>query len=164
MIRKARAADASRLAEILIFTKRSAYREIFHDDQVSFGEMQVLPLALEFQNTPAILEPIWVYDDGIVKGMANILTTHANSTSTTELRELYVDPFFQGEGIGRALMAHAMKEGKENKSTQFILWVLEKNHNAREFYQKQGFTYTGEKKLLEGTSEYQLKYSLAQPL
>ena len=32
-IRKAAAADASRLAEILIFTKRTHYRRIFRDDR-----------------------------------------------------------------------------------------------------------------------------------
>ena len=42
-IRKAELKDVSRIAEILIFTKRTQYRPIFNDDQVSFGEMQVLP-------------------------------------------------------------------------------------------------------------------------
>ena len=46
-IRKAELKDVSRIAEILIFTKRTQYRPIFNDDQVSFGEMQVLPTARE---------------------------------------------------------------------------------------------------------------------
>lgn len=45
MVRKATKMDASRLAEILIFAKRTAYRPIFQDDLVSFNEMQVLDLA-----------------------------------------------------------------------------------------------------------------------
>lgn len=44
-IRKATLQDVSRIAEILIFTKRMNYRFIFRNDKVSFGEMQVLPLA-----------------------------------------------------------------------------------------------------------------------
>ena len=47
-IRKAELKDVSRIAEILIFTKRTQYRPIFNDDQVSFGEMQVLPTAREY--------------------------------------------------------------------------------------------------------------------
>ena len=71
-IRKATVADASRVAEILVFTKRMNYRSIFHNDQVSFGEMQVLPLAQEYLNRPERLENIWVYDDEFVKGMVHV--------------------------------------------------------------------------------------------
>ena len=95
-IRKATVQDASRIAEILIFTKRMNYRDIFHDDKVSFGEMQVYPLVLDYMSNPERLENIWVYDDGIVKGMVHI--------EGGELAELYVDSFFQGEGIGGALV------------------------------------------------------------
>ncbi|MDE5680121.1 MAG: GNAT family N-acetyltransferase, partial [Lachnospiraceae bacterium] len=71
-IRKATIQDVSRLAEILIFTKRMHYREIFHNDKVSFGEMQVYPLAQDYIANPEKLENIWVYDDGFVKGMFHI--------------------------------------------------------------------------------------------
>ena len=47
MIRPAIPEDASRIAEILVFSKRTNYRSIFHNDAYSFGELQVLPLALE---------------------------------------------------------------------------------------------------------------------
>lgn len=161
MIRKACPTDASRLAEILIFTKRSSYREIFRDDLVSFGEMQVLPLALQYQSTPLLLETIVVYDDGIVKGMANILHTKQNAKAVTELRELYTDTFFQGEGIGKALIQEALRQARQNASAGIFLWVLEKNHQARQFYQKQGFAATGERQLLEGTEEYVIQYNLA---
>lgn len=36
MIRSVRVEDASRIAEILIFTKRMNYRQIFENDKVSF--------------------------------------------------------------------------------------------------------------------------------
>lgn len=42
MLRKAGNMDISRIAEILIFTKRTTYRPIFKNDNVSFNEMQVL--------------------------------------------------------------------------------------------------------------------------
>ena len=100
-IRKATVQDASRIAEILIFTKRMNYRDIFHDDKVSFGEMQVYPLVLDYMSNPERLENIWVYDDGIVKGMVHI--------EGGELAELYVDSFFQGEGIGGALVEFAVR-------------------------------------------------------
>ena len=72
MIRHATIADASRIAEILIFTKRMNYRKIFCDDKVSFGEMQVYPLAKNYIDNPKALEGIWVYEDDFVKGMIPI--------------------------------------------------------------------------------------------
>ena len=72
MIRKATIQDSSRIAEILVFTKRVNYRSIFHDDKVSFGEMQVYPLAKQYMDDPSKLANIWVYDDEFVKGLIHI--------------------------------------------------------------------------------------------
>ena len=69
MIRQATIADASRIAEILIFTKRMNYRKIFRNDKLSFGEMQVYPLAKNYIDHPAELDGIWVYEDEFVKGI-----------------------------------------------------------------------------------------------
>lgn len=143
-IRKAVPQDASRIAEILIFAKRTAYRSIFHNDAVSFGEMQVLPLALDYLEGRESLEHIWVYDDEFVRGML-----HAEGG---EVRELYVDPFFRGTGIGGKLLHFAV----EQQDAHF-LWVLEKNQKAVAFYQSRGFTPTGERELEPGTPEYIIK-------
>ena len=82
---------ASRIAEILVFTKRMNYRRIFHDDQVSFGEIQVYPLAKRYLDEPKRLEDIWVYDEGFVKAMIHM--------EGEQICELYVYSFFEGEGI-----------------------------------------------------------------
>lgn len=144
MIRPATINDASRIAEILIFTKRMNYRRIFQNDAVSFGEMQVYPLAKEYIDDPGKRKNIWVYDDGVVKGMIKI--------NETQIVELYVDSFFENQGIGTALMEFAIVRMNCN-----YLWVLEKNTKAIHFYKKHGFSYTGEKRLEEGTTEFLLK-------
>ena len=143
-IRKATMQDASRLAEILIFTKRMNYRKIFRNDKVSFGEMQVLPLAQDYINNPEKLENIWVYDDEFVKGMFHV--------EGNELIELYVDSFFQNEGIGTKLVEFAIQ--MFDIST---LLVLEKNTDAIRFYKHHGFSLTGERQFEEGTTEYVVK-------
>ena len=143
-IRKAVTQDASRLAEILIFTKRMNYRKIFQDDKVSFGEMQVFPLAQEYIANPERLTNIWVYDDEFVKGMLHI--------EEKEIIELYVDSFFQNKGIGTKLMEFAIRTFDVSN-----LFVLEKNSNAIRFYQRHGFSLTQERLLEEGTTEYIVK-------
>ena len=144
MIRQAVKNDASRIAEILIFTKRMNYRRIFQNDLVSFGEMQVYPLAKDYIDNPDKLKGIWVYDDEIVKGMVHI--------QEKRIEELYVDSFFENQGIGTELMEFAIERMGCNS-----LWVLEKNTKAIHFYKKHGFLFTGERRLQEGTTEFLLE-------
>ena len=140
MIRKAEPKDLSRIAEILVFTKRMKYRSIFHNDEYSFNELQVVKVADEF-NDPELLDKVWVYDDGIVKGMIHL--------EGKEIAELYVDYFFWKEGIGSNLVEFA-KEKFDAK----VVWTLEKNADAIHFYEKHGFKLNGKKQLEEGTPEY----------
>lgn len=143
-IRKAAVEDASRIAEILIFTKRVHYRSIFHNDRVSFGEMQVFPLAKEYIEHAEKLENIWVYDDEFVKGMIHI--------EGDWMKELYIEPFFQHRGIGAQLIDFAISEFDVR-----YLFVLEKNESAIRFYQKHGFILTQERQLEQGTTEFIVK-------
>lgn len=143
-IRKASIQDVSRIAEILVFTKRMNYRPIFHNDKVSFGEMQVFPLAKDYFDNPEKLTNIWVYDDEFVKGMLHV--------EGQELMELYVDTFFQNEGIGSKLIEFAI-----HKFDIKSLYVLEKNDKAIRFYQRHGFSITWERQIEQGTDQYIVK-------
>ena len=140
VIRKATVNDLSRIAEILVFVKRVKFRPIFRDDDYSFNVLQVMPLAKEYAK-PKILDNIWVYDDGIVKGMIHI--------EGKEIKELYVDYFFQGKGIGSELIEFA-----KNEYDVRFLWVIEKNLNGIRFYERHGFRLSDKKKFEEGTTEY----------
>lgn len=142
-IRKATIEDVSRIAEILVFTKRMNYRFIFQNDRVSFGEIQVLPLAQEYLKDPSKLENIWVYDE-FVKGIIHV--------EGKRIEELYVDCFFQNEGIGSKLVDFAIL-----KYDVRYLFVLERNESAIRFYERQGFFLTGERELEAGTPEFIVK-------
>ena len=139
-IRKADPKDLSRIAEILVFAKRIKYRAIFNNDDYSFNELQVVKLVEEY-GKPKILDNIWVYDDGIVKGMIHV--------EGKEIVELYVDYFFWNQGIGAKLIEFA----REKHDVRF-LWVLEKNVDAIKFYEAHGFAANGKKQFEEGTPEY----------
>lgn len=163
-IRRAVPKDASRLAEILIFAKRCAYRPIFQNDPVSFNEMPVLDLALHFRDDPQALDGIYVYDDGIVRGMMHVSMPPAPDGATVFwLEELYVDPFFQKQGIGRKLMEEFLRQARTANAVSAFLWVLEKNTAARRFYTSAGFSPTGRRKLEPQTPEYILQYEIRFP-
>ena len=153
VIRKAKEQDISRIAEILVFVKRMKYRDIFHNDEFSFGELQVLTVAKQYMECCEsndsdirpirILDNIGVYDDGIVKGLIHV--------EGSEVVELYVDYFFWGQGVGSALLKFAIKEFSVDR-----LWVLEKNIDAIDFYKAYGFIESGEKQFVEGTEEIEI--------
>ena len=93
MVRKATKKDISRIAEIIVFGKRVAYRSIFQNDEVSFNEMQVIPLWEEYKENPEMLEHMLVFDDGIVKGVINCKPVG----DEVEICEFYVEPFFKSQ-------------------------------------------------------------------
>lgn len=142
-IRKAAPKDISRIAEILVFVKRIKYRPIFRNDEYSFGELQVLSVAEKYAE-PTVLDKILVYDDGFVKGLIRI--------EKNEIVELYVDYFFQGQGIGSRLIEYA----KENYPVNF-LWAIEKNTDAIRFYEAHGFHLTDTKKSEYGITEVKME-------
>ena len=146
MIRKAEKKDLSRIAEILVFVKRIKYRPIFQNDDYSFGELQVVRVSQEYDK-PEILDNMWVYDDGIVKGRIHIIGQ--------EVVELYVDYFFWAQGVGSKLLEFA----KEKFGVRF-LWALEKNTDAIRFYEAHGFHDSGERKPEEDTAEYLIKMEI----
>lgn len=140
-IRKAERKDLSRIAEIFVFNNRINYFPIFKDEKFSFGELQVISLADNYFGKEEILENIYVFDDGIIRGFIQI--------NGTEICKLYVDPCFQKNGIGNELIEFAIQ-----KFSADHLWALEKNTRAVSFYSRHGFLPTGQKQFEEGTTEY----------
>lgn len=140
MIRKAKKEDLSRIAEIFVFNNRINYFPIFQDAGYSFGELQVVSVIDRYFSRDEVLRDIYVYDDGLVKGFLLL--------EGTEIGKLYVEPCFQSQHIGQALIRFAIDRGAE------LVWALEKNTRAIAFYERHGFRPTGEKKFEEGTTEY----------
>ena len=156
MIRKATMQDIPRIAEIIVFGKRVAYRPIFNNDVVSFNELQVINVIEEYRNNPTLVDNMLVYDDGIVKGVIN----RVFEEDTVEISEFYVEPFFKGNGIGKALIQQVISEARMSKKSRIFLWVIEDNLSARKFYENNGFFASGQTCLIEGTTKTDMCYEL----
>lgn len=149
MIRKATESDLVRIAEISVFVKRINYRQIFCDDDFSFNKLTVVDI---IKTQRECLNDLWVYEsDSIVKAYIHICDS--------EIKELYTDHFFQGEGIGSELIRYAVTQESAN-----YLWVLEKNTRAISFYEKNGFKMSDERCQWNDTGQYIVMLRYAEDL
>lgn len=137
-IRKADKNDLSRIAEIQVFNYRLFFYPIFKSDEYYFNELRVPSIMQDYESG---LDSLYVYDDGVVKGFIKIEETY--------IARLFVEPVLQNASIGSRLLEYAIREHNADH-----LWALEKNAKAIRFYERHGFTVTGEKKPEDGTSEY----------
>ena len=133
--------DGPRLAEIEVFNYRLNFYPIFRTDRYFFSELTVGALTEEYRAEPERIADSFVYDDGIVKGFVRV--------SGTRIEKLFVEPAFQGQGIGGKLLDRAIGEtGAEE------LLVLEKNPRAIRLYERHGFERTGERQRVDDTGEF----------
>jgi len=156
MIRKATIQDIPRIAEIIVFGKRVAYRPIFNDDNGTFNDLQVIHIIKEYQNNSVLIDNMIVYDDGIIKGVINRIYTD----DSMELCEFYVEPFFKGMGIGKAMIQYAVSGARTANIKRIFLWVIKDNFTARRFYEANGFEESGETRMIEGTDKIDMCYEL----
>ena len=112
----------------------------FNDFRKTFSEEMLKKLAHELGSLPDSDRAIVAKDEqGKIVGYA-WLTKHDNQN---ELGAIYIDPSFQGGGVGKRLWAEAEKFFDAAKET--MLTVQEKNERAIGFYKKLGFEDTGKR-------------------
>ena len=72
-------------------------------------------------------DEIWVAEEDEIVGFVGL--------NGDELSHIYVDPDFQGQGLGTRMLDHA----KTLRPDRLELWVFQKNEGARRFYDRHGF-------------------------
>ena len=150
MIRKFDRADIPRVAEIQVFAWRYSERGIYSDESL-FKDTTVVKRIEDFEDyTKDSTNSFYTFDDGIIKAFfiayecpdedKNI----NNVANALQLDSIYVDPFFQRQGIGTQIMNYIEEIAHQQNYTEICLGVLEKNENARRFYERIGYTPDGE--------------------
>ena len=82
-----------------------------------------------------------------------------------ELSAIHADPAYVGRGVGRALMIDALG-ALPRYGERAVLWVLEDNTRAREFYERGGWRTDGGRRVEPIGNEpvAQLRYAIALPV
>ena len=161
MIRAASVEDSSRMADIQIFGWRNAYRGIV-DDEILFKKLNIEKKSLMIKKIIEEEKEEWlVYEDnGIIKGMMIIgKSRDEDKKDSFELWAVYVDPLMLRSGIGNKLLKYCEEAAKSRGYNENILWVLERNVIGRNFYEKNGYSFDGTKKMIEKLNAIEIRYS-----
>ena len=146
-IRPASPDDALAIETIRVRGWRSAYRHVF-----PAAELDGLPIDPErWRSRTAVPPPGWTTivceEDLRVVGFASTGPSR-DEDGLGELYAIYVDPDAWSSGAGRALMIEA-EATLAREYGAALLWVLEDNPRARNFYERSGWAPDGVRKAEE---------------
>jgi GNAT superfamily N-acetyltransferase len=130
-----------------VATWRAAYRGIVPD--VFLASMSVEEHAARWRGRiEANLKLVFVHErDGQIDGWVSVGACRDDDAKADgEVYALYVAPESWRRGIGRELMAKSEGEFQHRGMMRIVLWVLERNDRARQFYESRGYAPDGRTK------------------
>jgi GNAT superfamily N-acetyltransferase len=139
VIREARADEAEALAEIQRDASLAALSHIFPPEVYAFPMDDVRErwtAALADPETSVIVAELHGRPVGLAGYRADWLDG------------LYVVPDHWARGLGVALHDRVLDQLRERGSAHCHLWVLEHNHRARRFYERQGWEENGDTRVV----------------
>lgn len=107
-------------------------------------------------------ETIIMYQDGTPIGLFTFGESRygAVEDSCIEIWRIYLSPSYWKKGLGTELMDWGISELRSKGYMKAILWVLEENLYARNFYEKIGFINDGVVQIIKcGKELKELRYS-----
>ncbi len=88
---------------------------------------------------------LWVAErGGVIAGSVFIIPAAGEPEGTAQLRMLYVEPMFRGQGIGQRLVAEAIAFARASGYRRIMLWTQDCLVAARRIYQAAGFSLVRE--------------------
>jgi len=137
IVRRAEQSDSEALAGIFAGTWRLAYSGIIpHAHLECLIRRRGKAWWSKAIRTEAHLLVIEV--DGEIAGYATCGAARSSSAYKGEIYELYIDPLYQGLGLGEYLFEACRSELDRRGLDGLIVWALEDNASAGAFYWRRG--------------------------
>lgn len=157
-LRRARIADAPAIARVYVESWRQTYRGLLPDDYLD--GLRCDTFEKHWRRTLATRGWAFVaehHDDDSgqgprVIGMASGGRARRDRVGAGEIYVLYVDQFYQGQAVGRALFDACHLELATRGLSNLFVWVLADNP-SREFYERLGGKVVDRAKLEVGGRE-----------
>jgi ribosomal protein S18 acetylase RimI-like enzyme len=136
-VRRARAKDSAALTRIFAESWRSAYRGIIPNAHLEclIGRRGDAwwKKAIRTESHLMVIEA-----GGKVAGYASCGVSRGHAVYKGEIYELYLDPLYQGLGLGGHLFESCRAELDKQNLDGLVVWALEDNDAAAQFYRCQG--------------------------
>ncbi|WP_370614481.1 GNAT family N-acetyltransferase [Mumia sp. Pv 4-285] len=140
-LRQARADDLDAIVSVFLDCWTISYRRDLPAEIVDrITPESAHSLWVTALDNPALTVLVDIHDDDLV-GVASYSMPSADEGY---LASLYVDPSAQGVGVGRRLIATIEERLRESGATRATPWVFAANAPSIAFYEKRGWTLTGE--------------------
>lgn len=143
-IRPASIGDIAEIAELHLRTALYAYKDIFPSEAPPPVAAELARLWFKRLND-ARHRGFVAELDGVIVGVA-LAGPDPDDEAVGHLSRLYVEPARWGRGIGRVLYDACIAQLEDQRFAEATLWVLERNERVRVWYERLGWTPTGERK------------------
>jgi GNAT superfamily N-acetyltransferase len=156
-VREATLEDAEAIAKVQVASWHAAYRGLIPAERLAAFTVRARTAAWRhnLRQRTGISTTVFAGDDGVV-GFAAIGRSR-DLPGWGEIWALYVAPDAWGRGVGSALFADAIGHLAGRGMARVMLWVLEGNARALQFYQGNGFVLDGARKVEDGFAELRLR-------
>lgn len=144
-VRKASLDDVAKIAHIHVASWAYAYNGLMPQSYIesyTLEKRQMLWSNIIGQKLAEVL--VVDCDDGLAGFLCFGQPKSLKGTEVYDLSSIYIDPSQIGNGLGQELYNECEKMLLTLKAKRVLLWVLDSNVSALNFYTKQGFTRTGE--------------------
>ncbi|WP_230408328.1 GNAT family N-acetyltransferase [Undibacterium baiyunense] len=143
-LRRATVADAEAIAAIRIEGWRTTYRGMIPDSYLNEMDMNenVLHWRTILQALPAKEDSLCVYvgisDNEIVGFVSAMKLSEPKLGKDGEINAIYIRPQWQRCGIGKRMLHKAARSLQAMGCTSCVIWVIDGNSQARNFYEELG--------------------------
>lgn len=162
-IRQAAVYDAEMISLIGKISFRKEYEHYFksREDMDAYLRRVYNPdkiaLSVDKENNVYFLAVVDDRPVGFAKVKKHSLNDQIEANFQMELQKLYVFPGYQGKGVGRALMKEVKKLAVEIYPDYIWLDTYISNERAIRFYERNGFSITGDHHFTIGSQTFKYK-------
>lgn len=159
IVREAELSDAFSIAKVNIDSWRNTYKGIIADEYLNNLNYEKREQAMKniLINSTKDKKYVFVAEDnmdGVIGFVSCGKEREGDKNYKGELYAIYILKSYQNKGIGKLLLNRAMDKLKENNLFPMIIWVLEENLQACNFYEQMNGRRYKEGYISIGNEEY----------
>ncbi len=156
-IRKATTADSRGIAKVHVDSWRSSYESIVPPEVLSglsYGDRQKMwDSILDSRTRSKHCYVAETSDNRIVGFACGGPVSEGCGNYEGEIYSIYLLEEYQRGGLGRQLLLSTARRMEDDGIESMLLWVFEKNHGARRFYESLGGELIGRKDIRIGAAD-----------